>query len=212
MRKIAFALLSALALGLNSFAQDYPYDEYVPELRKKKEFDPTYQVPIERPKNPSSTTDTVFGINLQGGGTFAIVQNRTVAFDTTTSGPGYTVALGFGWDMLRHPLSIEVETGFQQNLLGTTDKYTVVPVKFSTYYWTKLSKNAVFRIGIGTSLDLRMQPATASLEAFSAVFPGWHISMIYEYASFTFEPALQISRLGGGDSFVLGAFYLGYRI
>lgn len=185
-----------------ALAQDYPYDDFVPQLKKKKDFDNNNRIPVEKPATPPVDLDMIFGLNIQAGGTYTIIQNSGI----TTSAPGYTMALGFNWDMQKHPISLEVETGFQQNLMGTVQKYSAIPVKFSTFYWSKLSENSVIRVGIGSGLEFRMQNSD------QIVLPTWTISMIYEYASFTFEPALQIMRIHQNDSFCLGAFYFGYRI
>lgn len=217
MRKFLASLVSTttvVALNLSSVAsaQDYPYDDYsapssaTPQLKKKKEYDADYKVPVERPRNPRNDLDAVFGLNLQAGGTFTFLQSTQSNVTTKSIGPGYTIALGFGWDLQHQPISIEIESGFQQNLLGTQSKFSAVPLKFSTYYWTKLSPSSVIRLGGGPSLDFRMQSGD------KGVFAGWNLSMIYEYESFTFEPALEIMRFHSGDSLFMGALYLGYRI
>ncbi|HVJ63964.1 MAG TPA: hypothetical protein VM901_01780, partial [Bdellovibrionota bacterium] len=64
----------------------------------------------------------------------------------------------------------------------------------------------------GSSLAMRIVPATPTSNRQMGVKPNWHVSMIYEYASFTFEPVLQIMELRSDNSFFSGAFYFGYRI
>lgn len=206
--RISLFSLCLLAATAPVIAQEYPYDDYVPELKKKKDYDTKYKIPVERPQKDSRPTeDVVFGVNLQGGVSYGLFQEpQTNTTSLKTLGPGYAVALGFSWDMQNHPISIELEPGFQQILMGTSNQTSVIPVKFSTYYLNKLSPDAVMRVGLGSSLDLRIVDGQVALH------PGWHLSLMYEYASFTFEPTLQIMRLASGNSFVLGTFYLGYRI
>lgn len=200
--------LSVFSVPTRLLAQEYPYNDFVPELKTKKEYDAGDKLPVERPKQKSQALDTVFGVNLQIASTWTYLQDSVSnpGFINTTSGPGFVVALGFGWDMQNHPISIELETGFGQHLIGTEEQLSVVPMKFTTSYVSKISENTVVRIGLGNSLDLRTQNSRWSIN------PGWHLSAGFEYASFTIEPVFQIMRIASGDSYFSGALYFGYRI
>lgn len=227
MRSRIFSLL--LVAALPAKAQDYPYDEppsALPKATTVTTADPN-ELPVEKPAAALRKNTPVTGIDKDSDGTAPVIGRKRVPaltrfgvksglnfaiLNSSTAGNFSGIGVEFlgsiGWDLAYQPLFFEFETGYRNHFMGDNPVH-IIPLKFGIFYRERLSARNLWKPGLSTSLDLRIE--SVKNESDFAILPGIHFSSIWEFGPIIVEPLVSIYRIQ--SSLMSLAFSLrgGYR-
>jgi hypothetical protein len=211
-------ILGILALGLPTFAQDYPYEENPPA-------NAATGLPVESPDQLAAEgkykkRTSLFRMGLKGGGNYSYYQTAyCVAADATgclseqtmtLNGFGAEGRLAFGWDMAFQPIYLETEIGYRGLNFTSTNPLHVVVLQQGLYFRERLSKTSMWKPGILSTLDLRVEPLGLGETQFS-VFPSIGVTSLWEFSAFLIQATAYFHRAGSGRIFVSTSALTGIR-
>jgi len=216
--KKTFSLISILLFMVFSaavFAQEYPYEEG------------SSSAPVEAPNSighpPSSSSKNSnrhhaltrvgvkFGVNHSYAQSATAVEGESVA----VSGLGIEGLMAVSWDLPYQPVFIELESGYRNFFLTADDRLHAVVLGLSLHYRNRLSRTSLWKPGIKSYFELRIQDVsdldTGEKAMEFGVFPAIGVSSLFEFSNFLIEPIFIINRLQSERSFFSFVFRTGFR-
>lgn len=198
-----FSLFLILLFSNTVVAQEYPYED-LPE-----------EFPVEV-INPSQSKESkkIRGKALFRWGIKAGV-NYTFFSGTQYSGfsdYGYEGALSGGWDLAGQPIFLELESGYRYTIAThRSGPLSIIPVRFGTFYRSRLGDTSMWKVGVGPSFDVRIIFEKNSSSSDWALVPSSFLSFVFESSGWLAEMVFNIHRFSGNDYFMSGAFRTGLR-
>jgi hypothetical protein len=209
--------LTAIFLGFlfaaPAFAQDYPYED----SSQKKIAPPRDDLPVESPDELAKAGQfkkrtSIFRMAVKGGGNFSVFQLRgdTDAENLSLNGFGAEGRLAFGWDMAFQPIYLETEFGYRGINANTLSPVHVIVMQQGLYYRERLGKTTMWKPGILSSLDIRIEPLIDGSKE-TTLLPAVGFSSMWEFGAVLFQISAYIHRIGTARNFISGSVLGGLK-
>lgn len=193
-----------------SLSQEYPYEEKAAKKQPSNAL-PQEDIPVESPEDLEKAgkfqkRTSIFRMAIKGGGNFSYFQ-----FDAqSVSGFGAEGRLAFGWDMAFQPIYLETEFGYRGQNLSTKSPVHVAIVQQGLYYRERLGKTTLWKPGLLSTLDFRIEPIDATTKQ-TTVFPSIGLTSLWEFGPVLFQISGYIHRIGNSRSFLSSAVLAGLK-
>jgi len=200
---LSFLLCSAVAAS-----QDYPYEEAAPKGTPVKN---KSSLPVESPEELEKAgrfqkRTSIFRMSLKAGGNYSYIQSDY----GNINGFGAEGRLAFGWDLAFQPVYLETEIGYRGMNLTTDFPVHVIVAQQGLYYRERIGKTSLWKPGIVTTLDFRIESIDAFTRSYS-LLPSFGITSLWEIDPILIQVTAYLHRVSSGQNFLSTTFLTGLK-